>query len=52
MKFLIDQPVSPLLAAWLNSSEAGGHDAVHVREEGFRAHPTPLSSRWQPPRAA
>lgn len=41
MKFLIDQPVSPLLAAWLNSSEAGGHDAVHVRERGLSSAPDP-----------
>lgn len=34
MRFLIDQPVSPLLAAWLNER---GHDAVHVRERTMSA---------------
>ena len=29
MKFLVDQPVSPMLADWLRRS---GHDAYHVRE--------------------
>lgn len=32
MKFLVDQPVSPVLAAWLRD---GGHDAVHARERGL-----------------
>ncbi|MBX9736602.1 MAG: DUF5615 family PIN-like protein [Phycisphaerales bacterium] len=31
MMFLIDQPVSPSLAAWLRSAEGGGH----VRERGM-----------------
>lgn len=35
MKFLVDQPVSPMLAAWLRSVEGGGHDAVHTRERGL-----------------
>jgi len=34
MNFLVDQPVSPLLAAWLREN---GHDAVHVRERGLSA---------------
>ncbi|HWL95273.1 MAG TPA: DUF5615 family PIN-like protein [Phycisphaerae bacterium] len=32
MKFVIDQPVSPLLAEWLNEQ---GHDAFHVRDRGL-----------------
>ena len=32
MRFLVDQPVSPLLAQWLCST---GHDAFHVRERGL-----------------
>lgn len=32
MNFLIDQPVSPLLARWLRDQ---GHDANHVRERGL-----------------
>lgn len=32
MKFLIDQPVSPLLAEWLLGS---GYDAFHLRERGL-----------------
>jgi predicted nuclease of predicted toxin-antitoxin system len=32
MKFLVDQPVSPLLARWLRDA---GHDALHVRERGL-----------------
>lgn len=32
MNFLIDQPVSPMLAAWLREQ---GHDAVHARERGL-----------------
>lgn len=35
MKFLIDQSVSPLLATWLQSDEAGRHDALHVRDRGM-----------------
>jgi predicted nuclease of predicted toxin-antitoxin system len=35
MKFIIDQPVSPRLAEWLRSADAGSHDAVHVRERGM-----------------
>ncbi len=34
MNFLVDQPVSPLLAAWLREN---GRDAVHVRERGLSA---------------
>lgn len=34
MKFIIDQPVSPILADWLRDS---GHDAFHVRERGMSA---------------
>jgi predicted nuclease of predicted toxin-antitoxin system len=32
MTFLVDQPVSPLLAQWLREA---GHDAFHVRERGL-----------------
>ena len=32
MKFIVDQPVSPLLAKWLSDN---GHDAVHVRDRGL-----------------
>ncbi len=32
MKFLIDQPVSPLLSEWLVGH---GHDAFHLRERGL-----------------
>lgn len=43
MKFFIDQPVSPMLAAWLRSAEGGSHDAVHARERGLsRASDTEL----------
>jgi predicted nuclease of predicted toxin-antitoxin system len=37
MRFLVDQPVSPLLAQWLSSDEGGCHDAVHVRQRGLSA---------------
>ena len=39
MNFLIDQPVSPMLAAWLRSPEGGSHDAVHARERGLSRTP-------------
>lgn len=39
MRFLIDQPVSPGLAAWLRSPEAGSHDAIHVRDRGMSRAP-------------
>jgi len=32
MRFLVDQPVSPMLAQWLRSV---GHEAFHVRERGL-----------------
>lgn len=32
MRFLVDQPVSPILAEWLRSV---GHDAYHVRDRGL-----------------
>jgi len=32
MKFLVDQPVSPMLADWLRRA---GHDAYHLREQGL-----------------
>ncbi|MEK6642638.1 MAG: DUF5615 family PIN-like protein [Planctomycetota bacterium] len=32
MKFLIDQPLSPLLAEWLRGE---GHDAYHARERNL-----------------
>ena len=34
MRFLVDQPVSPLLAEWLREQN---HEAVHVRERGLSA---------------
>ncbi|MBX3388130.1 MAG: DUF5615 family PIN-like protein [Phycisphaeraceae bacterium] len=34
MRFLVDQPVSPILAEWLRSI---GHDAQHVRDRGMSA---------------
>lgn len=39
MKFLIDQPLSPILAAWLRSVEGGSHEAAHVRERGASQAP-------------
>lgn len=33
MKFVVDQPVSPILASWLQAQ--AGHDAFHVRERGL-----------------
>lgn len=39
MRFLIDQPVSPMLALWLRSAEGGGHDAVHARDLGLSSAP-------------
>lgn len=35
MRFLLDQPVSHKLAAWLRSVEGGLHDAVHVRDRAL-----------------
>jgi predicted nuclease of predicted toxin-antitoxin system len=32
MRFLVDQPVSPLLTDWLRQA---GHEAFHVRERGL-----------------
>ena len=32
MNFLVDQPVSPVLAEWLRNN---GHDAFHLRERGL-----------------
>ncbi len=32
MKFLVDMPLSPALAAWLRGQ---GHDAVHASEAGL-----------------
>jgi len=32
MRFLVDQPVSPLLAQWLREQ---GHDTYHAREQGL-----------------
>ncbi|MFN0137357.1 MAG: DUF5615 family PIN-like protein [Phycisphaerae bacterium] len=39
MKFIVDQPVSPRLATWLRSAEAGSHDAIHVRDIGLSRAP-------------
>ena len=39
MRFFIDQPVSPILAAWLRSPEGGAHDAIHARERGLSRAP-------------
>lgn len=36
MKFLVDQPVSPILVDWLRKS---GHDAYHVRERSLSRSP-------------
>lgn len=36
MKFLIDMPVSPTLADWLNSQ---GHEAVHISQIGMASAP-------------
>jgi len=33
MKFVVDKPVSPILASWLQAQ--AGHDAFHVRERGL-----------------
>ncbi len=32
MNFLVDMPISPVLAAWLKQN---GHDAVHASEIGL-----------------
>ena len=32
MRFLLDMPLSPKLAAWLT---ANGHDAIHARQVGL-----------------
>lgn len=43
MKFLIDMPLSPTLAGWLNSQ---GHDAVHAMDLGLhRAADTEIIAR-------
>lgn len=36
MKFLVDMPLSPHLAAWLREQ---GHDAVHAAESGLNRAP-------------
>ncbi|MGH6768207.1 MAG: DUF5615 family PIN-like protein [Xanthobacteraceae bacterium] len=36
MKFLVDMPLSPALAAWLREQ---GHDAVHAAELGLHRAP-------------
>lgn len=38
MKFLVDMPLSPAVAAWLSDK---GHDAVHASEIGLAAAPDP-----------
>ena len=46
MKFLIDMPLSPTLAGWLNSQ---GHDAVHAVDLGLhRAADTEIIARAKP----
>jgi predicted nuclease of predicted toxin-antitoxin system len=45
MKFLVDMPLSPVLAAWLREQ---GHDAVHAAELGLnRASDADLIARAQ-----
>lgn len=39
MGFLVDQSVSPLLAAWLRGHDGGERDAAHARERGLSRAP-------------
>ncbi len=39
MRFLIDMPLSPALAAWLRNK---GHDALHATEAGLHQAPDEL----------
>lgn len=44
MRFLIDQPVSPLVATWLVEQ---GHDPVQPETVVFLPHPIPRWFLWR-----
>lgn len=43
MKFLVDMPISPLLAEWLKEQ---GHDAIHVVHVGLNDSPDEDIMLW------